>query len=199
MQKIFIATSLLFAACHNPNYCAGSPDNNCNETGDGGTTIDGNESISCVQTGCVNNSAGSVCDTDTKACVQCTDGPAGDHSACTLTTPVCSTTDTCRACAANSECASDACLPDGSCAAATDVAYVNATTGSGLTLHQGCAVHDDHVREERQIDRSSHGHDFRAGRGPRIAHDHRRPQRGEPDHEWHHGQRRRNDRRRHAR
>jgi len=53
MQKLLIATSLLFTACHNPNYCAGNPDNNCNETGgsnDGG--IDGNESISCVNTGC---------------------------------------------------------------------------------------------------------------------------------------------------
>jgi len=131
MQKLLIATSLLFTACHNPNYCAGNPDNNCNETGgsnDGG--IDGNESISCVNTGCVGNAAGSVCDTNTKACVQCTVGPSGDHSACALVTPICSTTDTCRACVANSECASDACLPDGSCAAPTDVAWVS-STGAG--------------------------------------------------------------------
>ncbi len=132
MQKLLIATSLLFSACYrdNSHYCAGNPDNNCNQTGSNDSGIDGNEAISCVNTGCVGNAAGSVCDTATKACVQCTPGSSGDHSACSGTAPVCTTTDTCRACVANSECASEACLPDGSCAAPTDVAWVSAT-GTG--------------------------------------------------------------------
>ena len=135
MQKLLIATSLLFAACQNPNYCAGNPDHNCNETGDGGAGSDGRESISCVNTGCVGSSAGSVCDVDTKACVQCT---VADHSACSLTAPVCKM-DACVACTANADCsASNTCLPDGSCAAATDVAYVNAAMNGDCSQASPC-------------------------------------------------------------
>ncbi len=137
MQKLLIATSLLFTACHNPNYCAGNPDNNCNETGDGSVGSDGPEAVDCTVSGCSGVSTGGVCDTGTKACVVCT---ATIHDACAGTAPVCSTTDTCRACVTNSECSSDACMPDGSCAAATDVAYVDASK-SGTTCARGDECH----------------------------------------------------------
>ncbi|MBK7536761.1 MAG: right-handed parallel beta-helix repeat-containing protein [Myxococcales bacterium] len=60
-------------------------------------------------------------------CVQCTPGPSGDAGACTGTTPVCDTAKTCRGCTADSECASNLCAPNGSCAAASDIAYVGGT------------------------------------------------------------------------
>ncbi len=77
-----------------------------------------------------------VCDLSggagTGTCVQCT---ATDHLACTATTPVCGTDHTCRSCTAHSECASNACLPDGSCSDGSDVAYV-APGGSGASCAQ---------------------------------------------------------------
>lgn len=93
----------------NPGYCAHPP---CAAGDGGGCTKD---------TDCA--SPAGVCDTTANQCVQCT---ATDHAACAGTTPVCGTDDTCRACAAHSECAADACsFADGSCVAETDVAYVD--------------------------------------------------------------------------
>lgn len=65
-----------------------------------------------------------VCDVmDSKQCVPCTpEQPA----ACSGTTPACGMDHMCRACTAHTDCAlSSACLPDGSCAAEFDVAYVD--------------------------------------------------------------------------
>lgn len=59
-------------------------------------------------------------------CVQCT---AMDSAACTGTTPTCGTDNMCRGCTSHSECASNACLPNGSCGASADVAYVTPTGG----------------------------------------------------------------------
>lgn len=75
----------------------------------------------------------------TGQCVACT---AADHAACTAGTPVCGTDDTCRACTAHSECLSDACASDGSCAAAGDVAYVSSTGTDNATCDQAtpCAT-----------------------------------------------------------
>ena len=135
MQKLLIAAGLLFTACNNPNYCAGNPDNNCHETGDGGTGSDGSEAVSCLITGCVGSSAGSVCDTTTKACVQCT---TTSHDACSGTAPVCKA-DACTACTANADCPdSDTCLPSGACAAASDVAYVDASMNGDCSKAQPC-------------------------------------------------------------
>jgi hypothetical protein len=60
-------------------------------------------------------------------CVQCTEEEA---SACGGTTPVCGRDNSCRGCTAHSDCASQACLPDGSCGTDGNVAYV-APTGMG--------------------------------------------------------------------
>jgi hypothetical protein len=65
-----------------------------------------------------------VCDiAGTGQCVQCTP----DHAAaCTASTPVCGSDRRCRACVAHSECSlSHVCLPDGTCAAERDIAYVD--------------------------------------------------------------------------
>lgn len=72
-----------------------------------------------------------VCDvTGSKTCVECT---ATDHTACVGVEPVCGADQTCHACKAHSECTSEVCLPDGSCAAEGDVAYVDGTAGAGTT------------------------------------------------------------------
>src|ERR1700759_1625704 len=63
-----------------------------------------------------------VCDLASNQCAVCTPANA---SACTGPTPVCGTDDACRACEAHDECASSACLDDGSCPSETDVAYVS--------------------------------------------------------------------------
>jgi hypothetical protein len=66
-----------------------------------------------------------VCDVSgTQTCVQCI---APDQaSACTGTSPVCGDDHACHACAVHADCSdSNTCLPDGSCAAESDVAYVS--------------------------------------------------------------------------
>lgn len=72
-----------------------------------------------------------VCDLASNQCVQCT---AADHAACMGTTPVCGTDQTCRACAAHSDCDADACsLGDGACVTQTDVAYVDSAGSANST------------------------------------------------------------------
>ena len=107
------------AACEkqNPLYCEGHPtDPSC-------TSIDAMPDSS---TGCTNDTQCSaptaVCETATGACVPCT---SAEPTACTGTTPICGSDDTCDACTAHSQCASDVCRPDGSCSDGGDVAYVD--------------------------------------------------------------------------
>lgn len=103
------------AGCHrdNPLYCDGHPDD-----------------PDCQGAGCTSNSQcavpASVCDVDgTRECVQCL---APDQtSACGGATPVCAPDHSCRVCTAHAQCASLACLPDGSCGDDTTVAYVDPT------------------------------------------------------------------------
>src|SRR5262245_47114286 len=66
-----------------------------------------------------------VCNTDTNMCVECV-----RSTDCAATTPVCDQ-HACRACKAHDECElSQTCLPDGSCAAASEVAYIANPGGS---------------------------------------------------------------------
>jgi hypothetical protein len=70
-----------------------------------------------------------VCDTaGSKTCVACL-----TNADCTTqaTAPVCSAMHTCGGCRVHTDCPSEACMPDGSCAAMSDVAYVDTVTGSG--------------------------------------------------------------------
>jgi Right handed beta helix region len=78
-----------------------------------------------------------VCDTaSTGTCVQCLPDRA---EACTGTTPACGSDSVCRACSAHADCASDACLPDGSCAEESAVVYLEeAGTGASCTKAAPC-------------------------------------------------------------
>ena len=106
------------------NYCEDAPFHNCQDLID--APID-------APTSCSSNASCTaplgVCDvTGSKTCVECT---ATDSAACVGVEPVCGVDQACRACTAHSECTSDVCLPDGSCAAEGDVAYVNGSAGTG--------------------------------------------------------------------
>ncbi len=71
-----------------------------------------------------------VCDTaGSKTCVQCV---TSTDCTAVATSPVCTVMmHTCGGCRVHADCASDACMPDGSCAAMGDVAYVDTVTGGG--------------------------------------------------------------------
>jgi hypothetical protein len=100
----------------NPVFCEGHPDDMvCSITG-------GKAPISCTSnTQCPLQVP--ICDTPRMMCVQCTPEAA---SACSGDTPVCGTEDSCRGCAADAECASQTCMPDGACADAGSVLYAAA-------------------------------------------------------------------------
>ncbi len=86
-----------------------------------------------------------VCDIEgDKTCVECL--PNGDVSACAGTTPVCDTSRSCRACKQHSDCASDACLPDGSCAMESQVVYLKeGGQGSACSRTAPCGSYDTAV------------------------------------------------------
>jgi len=82
--------------------------------------------IDAAPTGCANDQActgtTAVCDLGDATCVVCTKAEA---AACIGTTPLCGSDDACHACSAHADCASGACLPDGSCGDDASVAYVD--------------------------------------------------------------------------
>jgi hypothetical protein len=133
---------LLLAACSllnvatacNPRYCAGNPDNDCRKSWDAGPKLCKGDGDCAAPMG--------VCDLDaTMMCVQCTPGEPG---ACSGATPAC-VANQCQKCTMHTQCAaSNVCLPDGSCAAEQQVAYV-ASGGAGTTCTKAspCGTLDD--------------------------------------------------------
>jgi hypothetical protein len=116
------------AACKSANYCEEAPGKNCRNT-EGKPDASG---PACTDdSGCVGDTMGrKVCEPAAMVCVQCT---AANDGACTGVTPVCGGDNACRGCTVDSECLSDVCLPDGACAAVSDVAYVDgAATDNAL-------------------------------------------------------------------
>ncbi len=106
-----------------PLICDGLPSDPPACRPDGGTTC-------TTDTEC----SPQVCDLGTNTCVECT---ADNTSMCIGTSPVCEDS-ACRRCAAHSECPSQACLPDGSCANPDDVAYAvdGASLGTALEMNR---------------------------------------------------------------
>lgn len=148
MQKLMaIALVCLFlAACSNkPNagYCAdGDQDPLCNP-GPACT-----EDLTC--SGVPNKM---VCDTaDTGTCVQCT---PEKKNACTDNQPICSTESlSCVACKMDIECGQgNACLPNGACTSAAEVAYVKVPGGAGTMCSktEPCATLDEGLKRNRDF------------------------------------------------
>ncbi len=119
----------------NPYYCEDRAYHNCgNEPGtypcDSKEDCSGQEGkLACTEP---NPSTGFG------VCVQCT---LADATACSAAAPICGTDNTCRTCSKHSECASAACLPDGSCGSDANVAYVAANgTGTICSLSAPCST-----------------------------------------------------------
>lgn len=71
-------------------------------------------------------------------CVQCT---VSDTAACVGTTPLCGEENVCRGCSKHADCASAACLPDGSCVDEGTIAYVAGMgTGTACTRTAPCGT-----------------------------------------------------------
>jgi hypothetical protein len=97
--------------------------------------------LACSMDGDCSNAA-TVCDTATDGvCVQCTQARP---DACVGITPVCGATRTCHACASHDDCASKACLPDGSCGSDNNVAYLTqGKTATTCNLDTPCGKVSD--------------------------------------------------------
>jgi hypothetical protein len=129
------ALTALLGACSktNPYYCEDNPDHNC--ALDAAVGADG--PMTCTEASDCDE-ARPVCDEANGACVAC---KGSDLGSCGGTTPACSATNECRACAANADCASNACMPDGSCADAANVLYASSTGGATTcTLVDRCSL-----------------------------------------------------------
>jgi hypothetical protein len=114
-----MACDALFGKELNPKFCAAHPDD---------SECRGDASQSCSSS--AQCEAPLVCDVaGTQSCVACT---PEEPAACTGPAPVCGGDHACRGCVAHAECpGSNVCLPDGSCADAGQVAYVEpAPTGT---------------------------------------------------------------------
>jgi hypothetical protein len=93
-----------------------------NRAGTGGCTVD-------AQCG----GATPICDLEERVCVQCLGERAME---CRGATPVCREDHTCGGCRRHAECASEACLPDGSCGSDVEVAYVSSSGTDNLPCFQ---------------------------------------------------------------
>lgn len=121
-QNILLLLTLLGSACKQPNsnYCEDAPLHNCKNEVDAAVACSSNES--CMAPTGVCDLAGS------KTCVECT---TAEDAACVGAKPVCGANHACRKCEQHSECDSQVCLADGSCAAPATVAYVDGAAPAG--------------------------------------------------------------------
>lgn len=131
-RNIFLFAVLGSLGCEhiNSNYCEEAPHTNCKDLID--APVDG-PPTGCKATPAICTGATPACDMASDTCVECT---TTSKDLCIGAEPVCGSDETCRGCTAHSECTSEVCLPDGSCAAAGDVAYVDGNVGAGTTCTQ---------------------------------------------------------------
>ena len=116
-----------FLGSQSANYCDDAAFDNCMNLVD--APIDG-PPMGCVADPAKCTGATLVCEPVADVCVECT---AASAAACVGMAPVCGMDNSCRGCTAHTECGSEVCLPDGSCAAEAEVAYVNGGNGMGTT------------------------------------------------------------------
>ncbi|HEY4244031.1 MAG TPA: right-handed parallel beta-helix repeat-containing protein [Kofleriaceae bacterium] len=149
MRTLLLLAFLCSCQKDNPYYCESAPLHNCLDIDSPPMGCTGDESCA---------SPTPVCDPSSRACVVCT---SAEPSACTSTTPLCGTDDTCHACTTHASCgASDACLPDGSCGTDSSVAHVDPSgSGSSCTAAAPCptfaaalATHRPFIRLHGQLD-----------------------------------------------
>lgn len=135
MRIALLVLTAALAGCYkdNPNY-----------SGDGGP--DATEK-------CTQSSPDCVCLTPPGVCVQCT---ADEKDACTGATPACGDDNRCRECVADSECDSQVCLADGTCAEAASIIYASPSgldqSGCGTSIGNPCAF----VRAKQEMTPARH-------------------------------------------
>lgn len=119
---VLVASVLLGGCRDNPNYCEDHLNKDCRS-----------EPLCDSTDDC---DAPSVCNTNTRSCVECT---ADEAQACIGDKPTCGNDNKCRGCEAHNECtaSSNVCLPSGQCANELDVAYV-APAAQGGTDNDQC-------------------------------------------------------------
>ncbi len=117
-----------FFFAEEPNYCGDALNHNCMNQID--APLDAATGCKAAPDKCTGNTP--ACDMVADKCVECT---IASHDLCTGVEPVCGADETCRGCTAHSECMSEVCLPDGSCAAEGDVAYVSGTGTGTMCTH----------------------------------------------------------------
>lgn len=114
------------AACErlSPNYCADVPDHNCMD-----------REVSQPADAMASPMDAPPMDAPPEMNTSC-----ASDTECIHMTPVCGIDHRCRICTVNSECPSDACLPDGACADESNVAYVQAGTNGSCTRAAPCGT-----------------------------------------------------------
>jgi hypothetical protein len=140
LVALVLGISPALPACRqlNPEFCASHPqDIDC-----AGRSGAGNDAGLCTQDEQCTDLI-PVCDITRSMCVPCMPGKVG---ACSGATPACGTDDACHPCVLDAQCASQTCLPDGSCASPLDVLYVS-PTGSDLAT----CMPDDHCSLARAL------------------------------------------------
>jgi len=138
---VILVIALASGACPrpSPNYCADLPDHNCLDR-DASAPVPPMDSTAppCAgDTDCANSTVCYLPKDGPGSCVQCT---ASNSSACNGTMPICGNDNRCRACVTNTECPSDACLPNGSCAQEDDVGYVYQNGKGDCTRNSPCGT-----------------------------------------------------------
>lgn len=137
-----LGLALALPACRqlNPEFCSSHPqDIDCAGRFGPGAGIDAGSCTEDEQ--CTDPTP--VCDIVRSMCVPCMPGNVG---VCSGATPVCGADEACHACALDVQCASQTCLPDGSCASPLDVLYVS-PTGSDLAT----CMPEDHCSLARAL------------------------------------------------
>jgi len=123
-----------------PNYCATATHHNCLEL---------DADVSChADQDC--SGATPVCDLQgSRVCVQCT---TSKPFACMGVTPMCGADNACHGCTAHAQCGSSVCLPDGSCALESSIAYVTPSgTDGACTKSSPCKTLDAALKQSRAI------------------------------------------------
>jgi hypothetical protein len=141
---LLVAAAYLAACRTHPDWCEGALDNRCSNIDAPTPRCTGDEQCSAPTAVC--DLAGSM------VCVQCVAPDQPEQvSACSRMTPVCED-QTCRACQAHSECGSNVCLTDGTCASESDVADVaQSGSGSACTKTSPCGTLGAGIETNRPI------------------------------------------------
>ncbi len=141
LAGLHVGLALALPACRqlDPEFCATHPqDVDCAGRAGSGPIAAG---LCTEDEQCTNSTP--VCDITRSMCVPCMPGKVG---ACGGVAPVCGVDEACHPCAMDTDCASQTCLPDGSCASPLDVLYVS-PTGSDLAT----CMPDDHCSLARAL------------------------------------------------